>query len=374
VKAESRALISGIGRSDVGRRLHRDPRLLAVDAAEAAIADAGLTVDDIDGVSTYPGPSGSTPGITGAGVDVLRTLLGLRLRWHTGAAEVPGQLGALVNAVLAVAGGLADHVLCFRSVWESTAQDHAGSRSPIVSSSAREAVQWGKPYGAGYPTFGALAMQRYMFESGATRRQFAQVAVTSRANAGGNPAAVYREPMTVDDYLSARMISDPLCIYDCDVPVDGAVAVVVSRADSGAVDRRRAIGLEAVGSATGWDASADMLWSRTDLKPSDVDIAEIYDGFTIYAVRWLEALGLTPRNETGAFVEGGQRIALDGELPISTGGGQLSAGRLHGFGALVEACIQLRGEGGARQVPGRPEVAIVSSGAETFTSCLLLTR
>jgi acetyl-CoA acetyltransferase len=373
VKAESRAVISGIGRSDIGRRLHRDPRLLTVDAAEAAIADAGLTIDEIDGVSTYPGPSGSTPGITGAGVDALRTLLGLRLRWHTGAGELPGQLGALVNAVLAVAGGLADHVLCFRSVWESTAQDRAGSRSSIVSGSARDEVQWGKPYGAGYPTYGALAMQRYMVESGASREQFAQIAVTSRANAAGNPAAVYREPLTVDDYLSARMISDPLCMYDCDVPVDGAVAVVVSRADSTAVDRRRAIRIEAVGSATGWDASADMLWSRTDLKPSDVDVAEIYDGFTIYAIRWLEALGLIPKNETGAFIEGGHRISLDGELPISTGGGQLSAGRLHGFGALVEACIQLRGEGGDRQVPDGPEVAVVSSGAESFTSCLLLT-
>ena len=170
------------------------------------------------------------------------------------------------------------------------------------------------------------------------------------------------------------MISTPFCLFDCDVPVDGAMAVVVSRADSGAVYWRRAIRLEAVGTATGWDASADMLWSRTDLKPSDVDVAEVYDGFTIYAVRWLEALGLTPRNETGPFVEGGQRISLGGELPISTGGGQLSAGRLHGFGALVEACVQLRGDGGARQVPGRPEVAVVSSGAESFTSCLLLTR
>jgi acetyl-CoA acetyltransferase len=213
-----------------------------------------------------------------------------------------------------------------------------------------------------------------MHESGATREQFAQLAVVSRANAAGNPDAVYRDPMTVDDYLGARMISDPLCMYDCDVPVDGAIAVVVSRADSAAIDRRRAIGIEALGTASGFQASADMLWSRTDLKPSDVDVAEIYDGFTIYAVRWLESLGLTPRNETGPFIEGGRRISLDGELPISTGGGQLSAGRLHGYGALLEACIQLRQEGGARQVPGRPQVAAVSSGAESFTSCLLLTR
>ena len=95
MKPEASAVISGVGRSEIGRRLHRDPRLLSADAAEAAIADAGLTIDEIDGVSTYPGPSGSTPGITGAGVDTLGALLGLRLRWHTGAAELPGQLGAL---------------------------------------------------------------------------------------------------------------------------------------------------------------------------------------------------------------------------------------------------------------------------------------
>jgi acetyl-CoA acetyltransferase len=374
MKAESQAVISGVGRSAIGRRLGANPRRLAVDAALAAIADAGLTPRDIDGVSTYPGATGSTPGITGAGVDDLRALLGLKLRWHTGGSELPGQLGSLVNAVLAVAAGVANHVLCFRCVWESTAQTQAGSRKALVSSSTRELMQWSKPYGAGYSTYGALAMQRYLHDSGTTREQFAQLAVVSRANAAGNPDAVYREPMTVADYLDARMISDPLCLYDCDVPVDGAVAVVVSRADSPAIASARPVRIEALGSASGFEASADMMWSRTDLKPSDVDAAEIYDGFTVYAVRWLEALRLVPRHETGAFVDGGARIALDGELPISTGGGQLSGGRLHGYGALLEACVQLRGEGGERQVPNSPEVVVVSSGAENFTSCLLLTR
>jgi acetyl-CoA acetyltransferase len=373
VKAESAALISGIGWSDIGRRLHRDPLLLTADAALAAIADAGLEPRDIDGLSTYPGASGSTPGITGAGIDDIRVLLGLDLRWHAGGRELAGQLGSVVNAVLAVAGGLASHVLCFRTVWESTAQAQAGGRSSVLASSPHPAIQWGQPYGVRYVSYGALAMQRYMFESGATREQFAQLAVVSRANAARNPLAVYREPMTVGGYLEARMISDPLCVYDCDVPVDGAVAFVVSRA-AGSLDRGRAIRLEAIGSASGFEASADMLWSRTDLKPADVDVAEIYDGFSVYAVRWLEALGLTPRNGTGSFIEDGTRISLGGELPISTGGGQLSAGRLHGYGALLEACIQLRGDGGARQVPGPPEVAVVSSGAESFTSCLLLTR
>lgn len=373
-KPESAAVISGVGCSAIGRRLGRDPLLLTADAALAALADAGLTADDVDGVSTYPGAVGSTPGITGAGVDDVRALLGLDLRWHTGGGELPGQLGSIVNAVLAVATGLATHVLCFRTVWESTAQATAGSRSSVVARSSRESLQWGVPYGAGYSTYGALAMQRYMSETGATREQFAQLAVVSRANAAGNPDAVYREPMTVGDYLGARMISDPLCILDCDVPVDGAVAVVVSRAGSTAVDPGRAVRIEAMGPASGFEVSAAMLWSRTDLTPADVDVALVYDGFTIYAVRWLEALGLTPPGETGPFVEGGERISLDGELPISTGGGQLSGGRLHGYGALLEACVQLRGLGGARQVPSAPGVAVVSSGAESFTSCLLLAR
>jgi acetyl-CoA acetyltransferase len=217
-------------------------------------------------------------------------------------------------------------------------------------------------------------MSRYFHESGATREQFAKLAVVSRANAKLNPQAVYRDPMTVDDYLSSRMISDPLCMYDCDVPVDGSVAFVVSRRAGSSVDLSRAIRIEAIGSASGTGASAAMLWSRTDLKPADVQLAELYDGFTILTVEWLEALGLTPRYETGPFIEGGKRIALDGVLPISTGGGQLSGARLHGFGGLLQACIQLRGEAGARQVKGTPEVAAVSCGTALFTSCLLLTR
>jgi acetyl-CoA acetyltransferase len=374
MKAETAAVISGVGSSALGRRLHQDPLLLTANAALAAIADANLSPEDIDGVSTYPGAKWSTPGITGAGVDEVRSLLGLTLRWHTGGGELAGQLGSVVNAVLAVAGGVADHVLCFRTVWESTAQDQVGSRSSIVANSSLSPMEWGRPYGVGYPTFGALALQRYLYESGASREQLAQLAVVSRANAARNPDAAYRDPITVEDYLGARMISDPLCIYDCDVPIDGSVAVVVSRADSVAADPRKVIRFEAMSSASGWDSSAEMLWSRTQLGPSDVDVAEIYDGFSIYAVLWLEALRLIPRYGTGKFVEDGHRIALDGELPISTGGGQLSAGRMHGFGGLLEACRQLRQEAGDHQVPGRPQVGIVTSGAESFTSCLLLTR
>jgi acetyl-CoA acetyltransferase len=113
------------------------------------------------------------------------------------------------------------------------------------------------------------------------------------------------------------------------------------------------------------------LWSRTDLKPGDVDIAQLYDGFTILSLYWLEGLQFCGKGESGAFVEGGERIGLTGELPLATSGGQLSAGRLHSFGHLYEACLQLRGTAGERQVPGA-EVAAVSAGAGPLASCLLL--
>jgi hypothetical protein len=113
------------------------------------------------------------------------------------------------------------------------------------------------------------------------------------------------------------------------------------------------------------------MWSRTDLKPSDVDVANLYDGFTVLTLFWLEGLGFCGKGEGGPFVEGGSRIALDGELPLATSGGQLSAGRLHGFGHLYEACLQLRGQADERQVADA-KVAAVSAGAGPLASCLLL--
>jgi acetyl-CoA acetyltransferase len=116
------------------------------------------------------------------------------------------------------------------------------------------------------------------------------------------------------------------------------------------------------------------MWSQTDLGPGDVDVAELYDGFSWLAMSWLEALRFCGRGESGPYIEGGTRIALDGELPLNTNGGQLSGGRLHGFGFLHEAVLQLRGEAGERQVAGDPEVAVVANGGGPLAGSLLLTR
>ncbi len=370
---EQKAAITGIGRSEVGRRLGRDPWEYTVVAAKAAIANAGLEPGDIDGISSYPGAIGPTPGFTGAGAYDVKNLLGLKVKWFTGGIEVPGQLGSVINAALAVSAGVANHVLCFRTVWESTAQTNAGSRSDINKVNLdRSNFQWLDPYGFGYPSYGGMLMRRYMHMANATREQLGWIAVNGRRNAADNPAAVYRTPFTIDDYMGARMISDPISLLDCDVPVDGSYAVIVSRADSPRINKKTAVGLQAVGSAPGFDEASDMMWSRTDLKPKDVKLAQLYDGFSILAIYWMEALRLVPQYGAARFIEGGKRIARDGELPLNTSGGQLSAGRMHGYLGLYEAVEQLRNVAGVRQVTPRPDVAVVTTGIADFTSAVLL--
>jgi len=382
---EDRVAISGIGSSQIGRRLQRDPWELTAEAALAAITDAGLRPDDIDGISTYPGGNHPSAGFSGAGLWDVRTMLGLDPRFISGGTEVAGQIGSVINAAVAVGSGVVDHVLCFRSVWESTSQMIGGRAAAVIpqglAPDAPDAPaarvegdrEWTLPYGVGHPNHGALLTQRYFHEHGATREQLAQIALNARRNAARNPDAVYRDPLTLDDYLGARMISEPLCLYDCDVPVDGTIAVVVSRREAIPATAHAPILVEAIGSRPGIDQAGDMLWSRSPrLSPGDVNIAEVYDGWSILSLLWLEGLKLCGRGEAAKFVEGGDRIALDGELPICTGGGQLSAGRLHGYLQVYEACLQLRGGGGDRQVTPQPEVAVASTGANHFTGCMLL--
>ncbi len=395
---EKRCAITGIGQSAVGRRLGTDPFELTLDACLAAIADAGLTPADIDGLSTYPGGgSVGNKGFTGAGAYDVIDALRLNVGWYDGALETSGQLGSVIKACLAVGAGLCDHCLCFRSVWEGSAQGSGGRASVSMGSGAGAEgfyatgfMQWTLPYwSASAACWIAMYAQAHMHRYGTTTEQLAQIALNARRNAALNPKAIYRDPMTLDDYLASRMIASPLRLFDCDVPCDGATAVIVSRADAARDLRKPPIMVEAVGAAMhdrpswdqcreltrtiGADAAAQM-WSRTDLTPADVDIAELYDGFSILTMLWLEALGLCPGGESGPFVEGGTRIARDGQLPVNTHGGQLSGGRLHGYGFLHEACVQLWGEGGERQVAKPPEVAAVAAGGGQTCGCLLLRR
>jgi acetyl-CoA acetyltransferase/uncharacterized OB-fold protein len=392
-KFEDRVALTGIGMSQVGRRLMRPPLALTVEACRRAVEDAGLTMADIDGLSTYPGGAVSG-GITEGGIPAVEEALRIRPTWHNGTMETPGQLGSVVAAMLAVASGLCRHVLCFRTVWEATHTElmRNGTLRPSgmgMGGRLSGDMQWRIPFGgASASTWIAMYASQYFAKYGAGREMLGEVALNARRNAARNPDAVYRDPMTMDDYLDARMISTPFGLFDCDAPVDGAVAVVVSAVETAGDLRRPPVLVEAVGTKMderqSWDQGtithlpnvfgpAAHLWSRTTLRPADVDVAELYDGFSFNTVSWLEALGFCGVGEASDFLAGGKRIALDGELPLNTHGGQLSAGRTHGYGFLHEAVVQLRGDAGDRQVPGA-RVAAVSAGGGVPAGAFLLRR
>jgi acetyl-CoA acetyltransferase len=391
---EERCIISGIGQSDVGRRDMKGVLALTLDAALEAIADAGLQPADIDGVLSWPGAvsradglAPSSPGSSGPGPHAVIDALRLQPNWHYGGPETPGMLAPVIQACMAVASGLCRHVLVYRALNEATAWREVTERVATDATGVVGPMQWMLPFGAySGPTWMSLNAKRHMHEYGTTREQMAAISLNARRNAQRNPKAVLRKDLTMDDYLSSTMLSDPICLYDCDIAVDGVTAVIVSTSEHAPDVAGRPIHVEAVGSAlrgrASWDQWEDMtetaaagagahMWSRTDLKPSDVDVANLYDGFTVLTLFWLEGMGFCGKGEGGAFVEGGKRIALDGELPLATSGGQLSAGRLHGFGHLHEACLQIRGQAEGRQVADA-KVAAVSAGAGPLGSCLLL--
>ncbi|MGA7416457.1 MAG: OB-fold domain-containing protein [Acidimicrobiales bacterium] len=388
-KFEDKVALTGIGKSRIGRRLGVDPLSLTVEAARNAVEDAGLTMADIDGLSTYPGGA-AAGGHAEGGVTALEESLRIRPTWINGAPETPGQGGSVVAAMLAVAAGLCRHVLCFRTVWESTWAERVRQRPPTSGGGRVEGdmMAWRMPYGAlSAANWIAMNASNHFHRYGTTRAALGAIAVNARRNAGLNPDAIYRDPMTLDDYYGARMITSPFGLYDCDVPCDGAIAVIVSAADTAGDLRRPPVLVDAVGTQVidriSWDQGtlhhepqtqgpAAHLWTRSSLRPSDVDVAELYDGFTFNCLSWIEALGFCETGEAGEFLADPGRIALDGELPLNTFGGQLSAGRTHGYGFIHEAVVQLRGDGGDRQVAGA-EVAVVSTGGGTPGGCFLFT-
>jgi acetyl-CoA acetyltransferase len=386
---ERRAVISGVGQSRIGRQVDRSGFQLTLDAILAAVADAGLTLDDIDGLSMFPGGGvANLPGYANGNLYEVQDALNLTTTWRQG--QVEGMAMPFYGPAMAVATGQARHAVIWRTVKEGSAARNAGGRPAYGSTkpAADGPLAWLLPVGMLSPVVQvAPYVTRYLHEYGVTREQLAWIPVTQRAHAALNPDAVYRAPLTVEDYLGSRMISTPMCLYDCDVPADGATAIVVSAADTVA-DLRSPVRIEAVAGVVegrpSWDqwqdfgrvghGAAQAMWARTDLRPADVDVAQLYDGFTIEAVWWLEAMGFCGVGEAGDFVDGGTRIALDGELPLNTWGGQLSGGRLHAaFGHVAEAVRQVRGEAGDRQVAGA-EVAAVTNVGGFEAGAALLTR
>lgn len=396
------AAITGVGISDIGRNVEKNALELTIDAIRQAVDHAGLKIPDIDGICATPGMS-QTPGMAPVMVRDVKNALGIELDFFSSIQEGPGQLSAIMNPAMWVSCGMARHVICFRTATQYAARIQAQKAAKAIKSTdlsqdsrLEKAKRWGGWQQWSFPFNGLspihshammtkLRMERY----GLTRQQLGWWAVNCRRNAGLTETAVYRDPMTLDDYMAARVIADPLCLYDCDAPIDSSVAIVVSSLEAASDLKNPLLSINAMSGALhgkdSWDQFDDLasmaardagknLWTKTDLKPSDIQLANIYDGFSIQALIWMEALGFCGEGESGAFIEGGQRIALDGELPLNTGGGQLSGGRTHGFGLLRETCLQLWGQANGHQVPGNPKVGIAAAGGGALAGCMILQR
>jgi acetyl-CoA acetyltransferase len=375
---KNKVVIVGSGFSKVSRTPDENLGRLTIEACTKAVESSGLTWADIDGIATYPstaGAGGAVEGIDMTGVAYLAQTLGLRdLRWYvqTDRGTVSGVLAATVTAV---AAGVCD----FAVVWKSMHVPR-GLFGAFSANVAPGDSQFSAPYGlagGAVPMF-ALPYSEYVARYGATREHMASFIVGNRKNANMNPDAIfYEKPLQRDDYLNDRMISDPLSVLDCDMPVDGCGAVVVTRAElANDLPVKPAY---IVGHASGgipfqhgpvmrwddWYANAkhvgDMLWENSGLKQSDVDMASLYDGFSWFTYLWLEALGFCGVGEAFEFVQDG-RVAIGGDLPLNTSGGALGMGRLHGMPQLVEAVRQVQGLCGPRQVEGA-EVAIAHAGS-----------
>jgi acetyl-CoA acetyltransferase len=376
VSASRRAVITGVATSDYPNLPEMSEQQVHAQAAERALADAGVEFADVDGYAT----AGNFP-MYEVG---MCEYLGIRPHYmddtHTGGSSFE----VLVeHAATAVEAGVCDTVLVTYGSVQLSAMGRklgTGGGTGLPSGPMAFDALWGNTLVGNY----ALAAKRHMHEFGTTSEQLAEIAVTMRAHAGANPMAQYRDPIAVDDVLSSRMIADPLHMLDCCVISDGGGACVVTTEERArdlaktpvyilgaahAMTHHMNISEMPELTVTAAAQSGPLAFRRAGITAADVDTLQVYDSFTITVVLSLEDLGFCAKGEGGAFVEGG-RLRYDGELPTNTDGGGLSSCHpgMRGMFLMVEAVKQLRGECGERQVAGDPKVACVSGTGGWFSS------
>ncbi len=372
-----RAVIAGVGHSAFGRLPEASAWELEAEAISLATEDAGLGRHEIDGLLTDPGPvQGVLAGIT---PHFLRLGAQLGLDPAYTGSEIMGGAGSVASverAALAVEAGLCEACVC---VYGDSALSTTG------------AYGYGRGDESAFGFFGAvglhaLAAQRHFYEYGTRREQLGEIAVAARAHAARTPHAQKRRPISIDEYMADAPLVEPLSRLDCCLVSDGAAAVIVTTEERAADLRAGGIGILGHAQAHSLSSyaspghfeslpaarSGPRAFRQAGLGPEDVDVALLYDCFTIVVLLQLEDYGFCKKGEGGAFVEDG-RIGPAGGLPVNTSGGLMAEGYGGGMLHVIEAVRQLRGEAGERQVPGA-EVALVSGhglGMNTHATLLL---
>ena len=342
--------IAGVGFTPLKRQTEQSLPSLAIEAAINAIADAGLERSDIDGYAGNPFAYNLTAqhfdGVDEVSAQYMVSALGLdNVRWMV---DAPRGLisDAIVSAIHALAFGSSNYVLIVRALYNPLGVRYASAEIR----NAAGADQFLAPYGlSGGIWREALWLQHYLHQYGATKAELYHVAKALRNHAQANPYAYWRgKLLTEDEYLGARPLFEPMGLYDCDIPVTGAGAVVLTTADRAAHLRHKPAYITAF--ATDYE-DRDAIYRKSGLQPGQIQCAQLYDGFLPFVWYWLERLRFCGPGEAHQFGLDGN-IALGGTLPVNTFGGSQGEGRLHGMGHLREAALQVMGRADERQVAG----------------------
>jgi acetyl-CoA acetyltransferase len=382
-----RCAIVGIGATEFSRKSGRSVLALATEAGLAAIADAGIRVADVDGIVRCENDAVQH--------NDLATSLGLERLSYWGSTGVGGSApcGMVAQACAAVETGLATTVLVFRALNGRSGRRFGRGRAADRVGGDGTYDEYFAPFGLLAPgQMFAMIARRHMAEFGTEPEQLGAIALACRARANANPSAqMHDRALAIDDYLGARMIAAPLRLYDYCLETDGACAVVVTSAGRARDCKHRPAVIKALaqGGMPGLQggvvfpalmretltthpsaATARTLFGRAQISPDDVDVAQIYDCFTITVLLQLEDYGFCQKGEGGPFAASGA-LGLDGDLPLNTAGGNLSEGYIHGLNHVVEGVRQIRGSS-SNQVRGA-EVCLVTSGIPPATSAMLLT-
>jgi len=372
-----RCAIVGIGATDYSRASGRSDLTLAVQAARAALDDAGLTAADIDGIVRCDMDTVLHNDLVDAlGIPNLTY-------WSQvgpGGVAPPAMVGQAVGAIMS---GQASTVLVFRELNGRSGRRYGQApKQDALIGGGGSYDEFFAPYGLVTPgQIFALMAQRHMNEYGTQPEHLGAIALACRERAQANPnAQMYGRPLTMDDYLAARPISEPLRLFDFCLETDGAAAVIVTSAERARDLRKPPVLIRAVAQASTRDpqpgiqfpvlmresitslpavAVADTLYRRAGLGPEDIDVAQIYDCFTITVLMQLEDWGFCKKGEGGPFVASGE-IDLGGRIPINTGGGHLSEGYIHGMNHILEGVRQIRGES-TSQVPGAQNCLVTAT-------------
>lgn len=379
-----KAAIVGVGATEFSKESGRSEMQLAVEAATAALADAGIDPLDVDGLCTYMLDNS-------AETDVLRNIGGRSLKLFS---RIPfgggGACAPLLQAAMAVATGVAEVVVCYRAMNERSGLRFGQPGATPMPESSLALKAYHTMHGLHTAAaMMAIPMRRYMHETGATSEDFANYSIAARRHAATNPNAFfYGKPITREEYLASRMIADPFRLLDCCQESDGAVAFVITHAERahGLPNERVLIRAAAQGAPAGvmllngyykddivpreeCRLVADQLYRMADLQPHDMQVAILYDHFGPTVLPMLEGYGFCAVGEAKDFIKNGN-IEIGGGLPVNTHGGQLGEAYIHGMNGIAEAVRQLRGTA-VNQVPGVENV-LVTAGCGVPTSGLIL--